>query len=360
MDGETAELGELSKMMLSNYVVDGQISLMEAMHVIDKNAKGIVYVAENLFLRGVITDGDIRRFLIKGGKLNECVSNIANRNPYSVLMGHEEEVPALMKQHCISSVPVLDDSGRIVRIYFSDDKIEQKKEKLNIPVVIMAGGKGTRLYPYTEILPKPLMPIGDQTITEHIMDSFEEYGCSEFTMIVNYKKHFIKSYFDDNENDRGVSFIEEEAFLGTGGGLSLLKDKLDKTFFLTNCDILVQEDYASILKYHRDHQNMVTMVCAEKNMVIPYGTVEMSEMGEVTAIKEKPELSFHTNTGLYVLEPEFIDMIPDQTFIHITDLIQQCIRKGCRIGAYIIGEDRWLDMGQLEELEKMKQKMGVK
>lgn len=142
MDGETAELGELSKMMLSNYVVDGQISLMEAMHVIDKNAKGIVYVAENLFLRGVITDGDIRRFLIEGGKLNECVSNIANRNPYSVLMGHEEEVPALMKQHCISSVPVLDDSGRIVRIYFSDDKIEQKKEKLNIPVVIMAGGKG--------------------------------------------------------------------------------------------------------------------------------------------------------------------------------------------------------------------------
>lgn len=348
------------KMIVSDFLIEDNCSIKEAMQQIDKNTKGIVYVVKNEKLIGVITDGDVRRFLLNDGDLSERVSIIMNRFPIMLNLKHEKDAYFLMEQHKIRSLPILNEHNEIIKIYFSNDKVELKKEVLNIPVVIMAGGKGTRLYPYTQILPKPLIPIGDKTITEHIMEHFIEYGCDKFTMIVNYKKHFIKSYFDDNEKNLNVTFEEEKEFLGTGGGLKLLYKKINSTFFMTNCDILIEEDYSKILKYHKENGNIVTMVCAVKKMVIPYGTVEMSEDSKVVGFKEKPEFSFITNTGFYVLEPEFVQMIPENTFIHITDIIQQCIVEGKNVGVYKITEEQWLDMGQLEELEKMKKTLNIK
>lgn len=345
--------------MLSDYLIDTNYSIISAMQQIDKNAKGIVYVLQNKKLLGVITDGDIRRFLLGNGTVNDNVLKIMNHYPHYLQEGQEENALAEMHRLKIRSMPVLNSAKEIVRIIFDDEIIEKKKEVLNIPVVIMAGGKGTRLYPYTQILPKPLIPIGEMTITEHIMSRFEEYGCSHFDMIVNYKKHFIKSYFLDNEKAVDVNFIEETEFLGTGGGLRLLKGKYQEPFFMTNCDILIEEDYAKIIDNHKKNNNIITMVCAEKNMVIPYGTVEVSEDDRAMSLKEKPSLSFATNTGFYVIEPEFLDMIPENTFIHITDVIQKCIDIGKRVGVYKISEEKWLDMGQMEELEKMKKRLNL-
>lgn len=346
-------------MLVSDFVIEADYSIIRAMQKIDKNTKGIVYVLRDKKLIGVITDGDVRRFLLKGGSIEENVLQIANVQPKYLKEGQEENVIAIMSKFKIRSIPVLNSKNEIVKVFFDDEIVENVKELLNIPVVIMAGGKGTRLYPYTQILPKPLIPIGDKTITEHIMEQFKEYGCNLFTMIVNYKKHFIKSYFVDNESEYSVEFIEEKEFLGTGGGLKLLEGKFESTIFMTNCDILIEADYSKILEYHKAQKNIVTMVCAEKNMTIPYGTVEVTQEGKVVGLKEKPQLSFVTNTGFYVLEPEFISQIPDNTFIHITDIIQKCIDDGKNVGVYTISEDKWLDMGQLEELEKMKQKLNV-
>ena len=223
----------------------------------------------------------------------------------------------------------------------------------------MAGGKGTRLYPYTQILPKPLIPIGEKTITEHIMSRFMKYGCKSFEMIINYKRNLIKSYFLDNEDTYDITFIDEKQFLGTGGGLKLLKGKIDTTFFMTNCDILIEEDFDRILEYHQKNNNIITVVCAKKNMTIPYGMVEVSESGKALALREKPCFSFLTNSGFYVIEPEFLDMIPDNTFIHITDVIQRCIDMKMQVGVYTIPEEKWLDMGQLEEMEKMKKRLNL-
>lgn len=345
--------------MLSDYLIDTNYSIISAMQQIDKNAKGIVYVLQNKKLLGVITDGDIRRFLLGNGTVNDNVLQIMNHYPHYLQEGQEENALAEMHRLKIRSMPVLNSENEIIRIIFDDEIIEKKKEVLNIPVVIMAGGKGTRLYPYTQILPKPLIPIGEMTITEHIMSRFEEYGCSHFDMIVNYKKHFIKSYFLDNEKAVDVNFIEETEFLGTGGGLRLLKGKYQGPFFMTNCDILIEEDYSKIIDSHKYNNNTITMVCAEKNMVIPYGTVEVSNDGQARALKEKPSFSFTTNTGFYVIEPEFLDMIPENTFIHITDVIQKCIDIGKRVGVYKVSEEKWLDMGQMEELEKMKKKLNL-
>lgn len=346
-------------MYLSRYVVEMQCSVVDAIRQIDKNCKGIVYVNKKGILCGSITDGDVRRHLLNGGKLSDQVTDIMNTNPIYCYLDNKESAQKIMLEHRVRSIPVVDAQKRINEIVFFDEKINVVKRKLNVPVVIMAGGKGTRLYPYTQILPKPLIPIGEKTITEHIMSRFEEYGCRHFDMIVNYKKHFIKSYFQDNEIEKDVCFIEEEEYWGTGGGLKLLEGKYKETFFMTNCDILIEEDYAKILEYHKESNNIITMVCVEKNMVIPYGTVDVSDDGQVISLKEKPSLSFVTNTGFYIIEPEFLNMIPDNTFIHITDVIQDCINKKKKVGVYKIAEEKWLDMGQLEELEKMKQKLNV-
>lgn len=221
----------------------------------------------------------------------------------------------------------------------------------------MAGGKGTRLHPYTQILPKPLIPIGNQTITEHIMERFEQYQCSHFDMIINYKKNFIRSYFQDNEIKRNVDFIEEPEFWGTAGGLKLLEGKYKSTFFVSNCDVLIDADYKDIYNVHKQEKNIITLVCAKKKIVIPYGTVSVNEKNEILEFKEKPEYTFLTNTGLYLVEPEFLKMIPEQTFIHITDVIQKCMNAKKKVGTYIIDEENFMDMGQLRELEQMREKL---
>lgn len=347
-------------MELVNFIVENDCTVIDAMKKIDKNSKGIVYVCDNSVLCGSVTDGDVRRHILNHGSISDSIKTIMNSTPVFCYLEDKGLAQTRMLQQHIRSMPILDEQNKIIDIIFLNEKIDIPKQQLNIPVVIMAGGKGTRLYPYTQILPKPLIPIGEKTITEHIMARFEEYGCHHFDMIVNYKKHFIKSYFLDNENTVDVDFIEETEFLGTGGGLRLLDGKYQSTFFMTNCDILIEEDYAKILKYHKNNNNVITMVCAEKNMVIPYGTVEVSEKGQALALKEKPSLSFVTNTGFYVIEPEFLSVIPENTFIHITDVIQNCIDTGKNVGVYKISEEKWLDMGQMEEMERMRQKLNIK
>ena len=178
-------------------------------------------------------------------------------------------------------------------------------------------------------------------------------------MIVNYRKEFIKAYFQE-EGKAEIRFIDEEKFLGTGGGLHLLKGMIRDTFFLSNCDILVEADYSNIYRRHKEQGNLVTVVCARKKVEIPYGTVEISEDGRIEKLKEKPVYHFNTSTGLYMIEPEFIEQIPENTFIHITDVIQICMEQGKRIGAYLIEEENWMDMGQLEEMERMKEQLGVR
>ena len=347
-------------MQIADFIVDYRSSIMEAVEKMNRNSKGIIFVVEETVLCGVITDGDIRRYILGNGDLGENVSAIYNKNPQYLFYDNKEKAYEIINKKGIRAIPILNNDKEILKIYLADKEVKMYKEKLEVPVVIMAGGKGTRLYPYTQILPKPLIPIGDKTITEHIMNRFEDLGCYKFYMIINYKKHFIKSYFEDNENKRDVVFIEEKDFLGTGGGLKLIDGIINETFFMTNCDILIEEDYSKIVEFHRKNHNIVTMVCAEKNMVIPYGTVEVLENGRAVELKEKPELSFLTNTGLYILEPEFLKHIPENTFVHITDIIQKCIDEGKNVGVYKISEENWMDMGQLEELERMKKKLNVK
>lgn len=344
------------------YIVEDSTSIIETMRKIENSGKGIVFVCSAGKLHGCITDGDIRRHILAGGSLMEPVSQIANGNPVFLEEQQADMAEAVMEKHYITAVPIVNEKRELKDICFWREEYCGRKEKkqVNIPLVIMAGGKGTRLKPYTDILPKPLIPVGDKTITEHIMDRFAQYGCNHVTMIVNYKKDFIKAYFKDNEINREIKFIEEQEFLGTGGGLKLLENHVDGTFFMSNCDILIDADYADILKKHQREKNIITMVCARKRFEIPYGTVQTDHDGNVTALQEKPGFEYDINTGFYLIEPEFLKKIPDKTFIHITDVIEQCVKEGKKVGTFLINEDDFLDMGQMDELEKMKEKLGAK
>ena len=218
----------------------------------------------------------------------------------------------------------------------------------------MAGGKGTRLLPYTHVLPKPLIPIGDKPILERIIEQFCKYGCEKFFLVLNYKKNMIKAYFNEFEHDYQIEYIEEREPLGTGGGLSLLRDKLSGTFILSNCDILIREDFSNILNFHKNSGNKISMICSLKNFRIPYGIVHMGARGLVKSMEEKPTVTFLTNTGCYFIEPEILKEIPEDTFVGFPDIIDKYRLQGNQVGVYPISESAWLDMGQVEELEKMK------
>lgn len=344
-------------MTINDYIVSEETSLRDTMQVIDKNASGIAFICREGAFLATVTDGDVRRSLMKGVDMETPVREIANYHPLYLYQKSSHKATSLMQEKGIAVLPILDEKKHIVDIRFLLKKTTFLEKNLNVPVVIMAGGKGTRLKPYTDILPKPLIPIGDKTITEHIMEHFKRFGCLDFHMIVNYKKQFIKAYF--LESKAHIHFVDEEQFLGTGGGIALVGKDIQETFFLTNCDILVEADYGEILKKHKEQKNIITIVCAEKKVVLPYGTVEIDGEGRVKEFREKPGFQFHTNTGFYVIEPEFLKRIPPNTFINITEIIESCIREGEKVGTYLVDEEDWMDMGQLEELEKMRTKMGL-
>lgn len=346
-------------MDLSNLIVDQETSVLNTMQVFNSTGKQIAIIAPGNKLTAVVTDGDIRRHIVRGGSLNDPVGSIANYHPISVRVQEKERAKEIMQQYSIMSLPVINDDEILIAVLFANDLEITNERRIDAPVVIMAGGLGTRLDPYTKILPKPLIPIGDLPIIEHIIHRFLRYDCQDFHLIVNYKKNMIKSYFSETEHFYSVDFVDEVIPLGTGGGLSLLKGKITEPFFLSNCDILVDADYASVYHQHQEQHNIITMVCAFKHVTIPYGVVELDGNGRIQTMSEKPQFSFLSNTGLYLVEPRVVEEMKDNETIGFPEIIEKYRGTGENIGVYPVNEKCWMDMGQFEELEHMKKTLGV-
>jgi dTDP-glucose pyrophosphorylase len=341
---------------LSSFIIQKSASVLDAAAAIDAGGRQIVFVCDGLRLLASFSDGDLRRYILRSGDPSQSVLRAANPNPITCAAGEWSKAQAIIAKNIyIRGVPIVNAGGELISVAFPDNERTRRQSRLGVPVVIMAGGKGTRLAPYTDVLPKPLIPLGDMTITEHIMSRFINEGCDDFTMIVNYKGALIKAYFKETPCKGTLRFVDEDDFQGTGGGLKLLTGMFGGSFFLTNCDILIDADYGDILNHHRNSGALITMVCALKRISVPYGTVEIDGSGKPVRFVEKPEYPLLTNTGLYVIEPGFLDMIPDGAFIHITELIQRLIDEGKPVGVYPIGEAGWMDMGQKEELYKTRE-----
>ncbi|HBI59657.1 MAG TPA: nucleotidyltransferase [Lachnospiraceae bacterium] len=341
------------------FYIEQQNTILEAMQKIDRNSRKLLFVQDEGVLLASLTDGDIRRWMMKGGDLRAEVRQVANYQPLYLQEGQAQKAMPIMREYGIEAIPLVNEKHVITEIIFQN-RLEVRLPEFakNIPVVMMAGGFGTRLSPYTNILPKPLIPIGDYPIAEHIINRFCIYGCNQFYMIVNYKRNMIKAYFDELDKKYELSFIVEEKPLGTGGGISLLKGKISGTFILTNCDIMIDDDLTKAYRQHVESGNVITMVCSLKSFTIPYGVVNIGKDGMIESMQEKPNMSFFTNTGCYFVEPEVIESLAYNEPVDFPAIIERYMGEGKKVGIYPISEDAWLDMGQFDELEKMKERLG--
>jgi dTDP-glucose pyrophosphorylase len=342
---------------IKDILIDENSTVIEAMRVLDQVAIKVLFVVKEGKLIAAISDGDIRRWILKKGNLDAKVNDIANYNPKFIFEKDKAIGKKYMRKNLIEALPIIDQDGKIVSVMLWCDKEIDNGKVLNLPVVVMAGGLGKRLYPYTKILPKPLIPIGEIPITEHIINRFHKYGCQHFFLIVNHKKNMIKAYFNEIKKNYLVTYVDEEKPLGTGGGLSLLKGRIHSTFILTNCDILIEADYEKIYRFHQKEKNLITMVCSLKKIRIPYGIIEFSEDGAIDNMKEKPEIYYFTNTGCYIVEPKVIEEAEEDKVADFPDIIADYINVGEKVRTYPISENAWMDMGQLDQMEEMRKRL---
>lgn len=341
-----------------NITVDGSASIISVLKQMDSVRKKLLIVLKNNKYFGLVSIGDLQRAIINGVEMTSSVEPILRKNA-TIASIHDniDSVKQLMKEKKIEFMPIVDDDGNIAEVIFWRDlfetKIEDGRQRLSLPVVIMAGGKGTRLKPITNVIPKPLIPVGDKTILEEIMDQFESIGGKKFYMSVNYKADMMEYYLSQLDHKYDIEFFMEDKPLGTIGSVALLKGKITTPFFVSNCDILIDQDYRDVYDYHQNYHNDITIVTAVKSFRIPYGVIETGEDGLMTGLKEKPEQTYMINTGVYILNPELIDEIPEGEFFHITHLMEKVKARGGRVGCFPVSEHAWRDMGEWPEYLKM-------
>ena len=351
---------------LIDLIIYKSVSIIDAMKQLDKTAKKILFVVdENQVYKGTLTDGDIRRYILRTGKLEGTVLDACNTNSYYVKTGYDKnKVLEQMKEKDLKYVPVLDDKGLIVEFIVNEEKDYELKietlKKIDTPVVIMAGGFGTRLEPFTKVLPKPLIPINDKTILEIIIEKFIEYGIDQIWLSVNYKAYIIKSYLSELDFPCNINYIQEDKPLGTIGSLYLLKSKINyDKLILTNCDTIIDVDLIDLLRFHENMNNDITIISSAINYKIPYGVCKISSEGILNDIEEKPNLNFLINTGMYVINTKLIDLIPENSTFHATDLIKKSIEEGFKVGVYPISESSWIDIGQWSEYRKALRELAI-
>ena len=344
---------------MKDLIVLPNITIKQALKKISQSGeKCLVVVNKNNNLLGTLSDGDLRKSILKGIGLSEPITSVYNPKPTVLVESNFKLIQAkkLFLNKKYDLIPIVNEKGILVDILVWEKVFKNKKKKLhqdlNVPVVIMAGGRGTRMEPFTKVLPKPLIPIHEKPVIEHIIEQFTAVGVNKFVLTVNYKAQIMKAFFEELNPDYSVDFLEEKEPLGTAGSLKFLQGKFDKSFLVTNCDIIIKTNYVDLYKFHQQNNYDITLVASMKNYTIPYGTCELNGEGHLKQINEKPEFDFLVNTGLYVLNPDVLRLIPEGKMYHITQLIDDAKNNGMEVGVYPIDDDSWIDVGQWAEYQK--------
>ncbi|HOX24964.1 MAG TPA: sugar phosphate nucleotidyltransferase [Candidatus Krumholzibacteria bacterium] len=343
----------MRKYPIEDYLVDDGLSIRAALEQIERTERRTLFVIDaERHLLGSVTDGDIRRWLLQGGDIGAALRHAVNPHPLSVGPGYDrDQLCRRLVELGATCVPLLDEHGRVVDLVFWEDlflgdQAAPVPRQIQVPVVIMAGGRGTRLAPFTQVLPKPLVPVGDKTVIEVIIDRFLAHGIREFHLTLGHKANLMRAFFQELTRSYAVHFVNEDEPLGTAGALGLLAAQLDRPFILTNCDIVIEADYADLVEHHVREANQITLVVSLKKYHIPYGVCEIATGGQLTALTEKPEFDLMVNTGMYVVSPAALPHVPAGRLYHMTDLIADVRAAGGRVGVYPIGEGAWLDTGE--------------
>ncbi|MDC0856120.1 sugar phosphate nucleotidyltransferase [Candidatus Pelagibacter sp.] len=343
-----------------NLIVDSKTEIKTAMIKLSKSAKKCLIVLDDQKkLIGTLTDGDIRRAFLKGKNFNDKINNIYKKNPISL---QKEKfkikyVKKIMAKNKIDFLPIVNNEKKFLS-FITWDQLEKKNNIGNkrIPktsIVIMAGGKGTRLMPFTNVLPKPLIPLAGKTVLEHIIEKFTNFGIKNFFISINFKSKIIKSYFEEvNPKKYKIFFVKEKKPMGTIGSLRLIENKLQKNILVCNCDTIMNFDYNDLIKFHQKNKFDLTVVASKKNFTIPYGLCEINNQNELKAIKEKPKNKYLVNTGMYLMDRSIIKKFPKTSFVDIDELIHILIKKKKRVGVFSIDDSAWNDLGVWPEYKK--------
>ncbi len=335
---------------IQDYCVSPLYTLRQAVEIIDRGAAQIALVTEQDRLIGIVTDGDVRRGLLRGESLDAPVTNIMRRDFRSLpAIATSAEALALMQRETLHQIPALDESGKLVHLFLLEDLI--KPQRLPNSVVIMAGGEGKRLRPLTHDCPKPMLQVAGKPLLEIILKQCLDTGFEHFYFAVNYLKEQIQSHFQDGSAwGARIQYLEEDKPLGTAGALSLLPQRPDHPFLVLNGDVLTRVDYTHLLRFHADHQSTATLCVREHSTQIPYGVVRMDDV-KVVAMEEKPVLTHYVNAGIYILNPDVLDLVPKDAFFDMPQLLETAAQQGKPVNAFPIHE-YWLDIGHPETLER--------
>lgn len=336
---------------ITNYQILSTSTVRAAIDAIDRGAAQIALVVDNdNRLLGTVTDGDIRRALLRGESLDTPIERVMHREfRFLPATATEEEALAIMRRDTLHQIPALDEQGRVVHLHLLEELIKPKT--LSNPVVIMAGGEGKRLRPLTQDCPKPMLRVGNKPLLEIILEQCIEAGFREFYFAVNYLKHQIQDYFSDGSNWQvQIYYLEEEQPLGTAGALSLLPERPSEPFLVLNGDVLTRVDYTRLLSFHYEHGSAATLCVREHTTQIPYGVVRLDDM-DVHSFDEKPVLSHYVNAGIYLLEPQLLKFVPTDRYLDMPTLLECAVKEKLEVSAFPVHE-YWLDIGILETFER--------
>lgn len=342
-------------------VIDDSTTVSAAMSTMDASSAGMLFVVdESGVLRGLVTERSLRHWIAAGNDMSSAVDVLIVPGPPPLTRADSADTARQrILQGDFLGIPVVDEYGVVVDVIWWEQLVEGPKALLaahvedrlkDVVVVVMAGGLGSRLAPYTSILPKPLMPVGEKTAIEHVMEPFVRAGCRKFVISLGHRADLIKAYFADLDAPYSVEFVKEERPLGTAGALSLMKDVLQGTFFVTNCDVIVRINPADVLEAHRLSQSEATVLAALEHHQVPYGVLEVDGAGEITSMSEKPRLDFLVSTGVYVLEPTLLELVGEAEPTDMTTLLERARDRG-PAHAYPIAAASWLDIGQMDTLQ---------
>ena len=331
--------------------VSPQTKIRHAIEVLNDTGRQIILVVDNENkLKGVFTDGDLRRAVIDGKSLDDSITGLFNTSPaFSWLEDGRQVAVEKMQRLGIDQLPILDRDMRVVGL----ESINPGRIGVKTPyrVFILAGGLGTRLRPYTDNRPKALVPIGGKPILEHILEKFINQGFTSFIFAVNHMSEMIEGYFQDGRRwNVSISYVYEQRRMGTAGALSLLEVENAEPIIVTNCDVLTSANYQAILEDHIKSDNSLTIGAREFSYRVPYGVIH-AQGGTFKSIEEKPEVKWKINAGVYVLSIDAVKTIPEDEYTDMTTVIENLKSTGAKIGVHTI-DAFWIDIGQPHELER--------
>ena len=332
------------------------ISVRSAIITLKKSGyRCLVIVSKKNELLGTLTDGDLRSAILKGIGIKNSIRNLYNRKPkfIDIKNNNSSLIRNLFIKYNLYLLPITE-KKKIKKIISWSECFSKKENLSNISAFILAGGKGTRLEPFTNVLPKPLIPIKGEPIIKMILSKFEEYEIINYWISINFKSEIIKSYLKSVKIKGKINFINEKKPLGTIGSLSLLpRKKLSDNIIISNCDVLIQDNYFNIYQHHIKKKLDMTLVVCYKNYRIPYGSCSVTNFGILKKIMEKPEYKHFVNIGFYIMKKKLVKIIPKNSPLDMDKFIAQLKTKGKKIGVYPIDDSSWKDVGEWNEYKKV-------